>query len=376
MADFEITSPEGKKFIVSAPEGATQEQVLAYAQSQFSAKPAEETAMEKGLKLGISGAVRGATLPLEVGKRSMELLDKAAYDIGGKVTDVTGSPGAGFAANVATQAVPTVLSGGIGKLGAPALEAGAKTLMQSALKPDKVARETGRAGKAIETMLEKGISPTAGGLEKTQATVNRLETTIQQTLEQSPATVNKFEVAKNLKDAVKQVNLNLDRAKNIDDIQGAFEKFWNHAAIKNLDEIPVALANKMKQSFYKELSERAYNPAVNLAASDKAQKALAKGLRVEVGKAEPAVMPSLQEQSELINVIKVMGPQVAREGNKNIIGLGVLAPRLEQVAVWMLDRYPWFKGFMAQSLHAGKEQIPATASRVVTGGAAATQGQQ
>jgi hypothetical protein len=33
--DYEVTSPEGKKFIVTAPEGATQEQVLSYAQSQF-----------------------------------------------------------------------------------------------------------------------------------------------------------------------------------------------------------------------------------------------------------------------------------------------------------------------------------------------------
>jgi hypothetical protein len=175
---------------------------------------------------------------------------------------------------------------------------------------------------------------------------------------------------------VKQANLNLDRAKNIDDIQAAFEKFWNHAAIKDLNQIPVSLANKMKQAFYKELSERAYQTGVNLAASDKAQKALAKGLRVEVGKAEPAVVPSLKEQSELINVVKVMGPQVAREGNKNILGLGVLAPRLEQVAVWMLDRYPWFKGFLAQTMNSGKEQIPATAARVVTGAGAATQGQE
>lgn len=33
--DYEVTSPDGKKFIVSAPEGATQEQVLAYAQQNM-----------------------------------------------------------------------------------------------------------------------------------------------------------------------------------------------------------------------------------------------------------------------------------------------------------------------------------------------------
>ena len=39
MADFEITSPDGKRFVVTAPDGATQEQILSYAQSQFKPTP-------------------------------------------------------------------------------------------------------------------------------------------------------------------------------------------------------------------------------------------------------------------------------------------------------------------------------------------------
>lgn len=37
MPQYDVTSPEGKTFRVTAPEGATQDQVLAYARSQFSA---------------------------------------------------------------------------------------------------------------------------------------------------------------------------------------------------------------------------------------------------------------------------------------------------------------------------------------------------
>lgn len=40
MADFEITSPSGQVFVISAPEGATQEEVLAYAKSHM---PATDT---------------------------------------------------------------------------------------------------------------------------------------------------------------------------------------------------------------------------------------------------------------------------------------------------------------------------------------------
>jgi predicted phage tail protein len=35
MPDYEVTSPDGKKFVVTAPDGASQDQVLAYAQQQF-----------------------------------------------------------------------------------------------------------------------------------------------------------------------------------------------------------------------------------------------------------------------------------------------------------------------------------------------------
>ena len=36
MPDYEITSPDGKKFVITAPEGASQDEVLAYAKRQFS----------------------------------------------------------------------------------------------------------------------------------------------------------------------------------------------------------------------------------------------------------------------------------------------------------------------------------------------------
>jgi hypothetical protein len=41
MPTFIVTSPDGRKLRVTAPEGATQEDAIAYAQQQFSAEPAE-----------------------------------------------------------------------------------------------------------------------------------------------------------------------------------------------------------------------------------------------------------------------------------------------------------------------------------------------
>jgi hypothetical protein len=44
MPRFEITAPDGRKFEITAPEGATQDEVLAYAQANYSAIPAAKPA--------------------------------------------------------------------------------------------------------------------------------------------------------------------------------------------------------------------------------------------------------------------------------------------------------------------------------------------
>jgi soluble cytochrome b562 len=66
MATFIVTSPDGKEYEITAPEGATQEQVLAYAQQSFN-KPAEPTQrtlpQEAGRQLGLTAraAITGLT---------------------------------------------------------------------------------------------------------------------------------------------------------------------------------------------------------------------------------------------------------------------------------------------------------------------------
>ena len=45
MPSYEVTSPDGKTWEVNAPEGATQDQVLAYAKSQWSSKPKPQPAV-------------------------------------------------------------------------------------------------------------------------------------------------------------------------------------------------------------------------------------------------------------------------------------------------------------------------------------------
>jgi hypothetical protein len=69
MGKFKVTSPEGKSFEITAPDGATQEQVLSYAQQQFSQQaapqpeqPASPADMVSGSRLGRLAA--GVASPL------------------------------------------------------------------------------------------------------------------------------------------------------------------------------------------------------------------------------------------------------------------------------------------------------------------------
>jgi hypothetical protein len=66
MPRYEITSPDGRKFEITAPEGASQAEVLAYAQSNFtqSAPPIKTTALGQ-VKEGFKGLVPGAIGLLE-----------------------------------------------------------------------------------------------------------------------------------------------------------------------------------------------------------------------------------------------------------------------------------------------------------------------
>ncbi len=61
-------------------------------------------------------------IALKIAGKSGELADKAAYEAGGKVTDVTGSPEAGFATNVALQSIPAMFGSGPAKAGEIALK--------------------------------------------------------------------------------------------------------------------------------------------------------------------------------------------------------------------------------------------------------------
>lgn len=372
--------------------------------------------MLTGGPIGAMTAVGGAGL-----ERANEALTQGAYDAGGKVAEWGGklglppevSGGLGYATNVGMQAIPAFVTGtGAGKLAKPVLEAGGRKLMQSALKPNTQEMMTGKGPRAIQTMLEEGANVTAGGVEKLQTKANALGKIVDDLVSSSSETVNKNAIVKALRGTLEKFT---NQALPVSDraaISAAADEFLTkHPLVPSkipaqtipssrvesavldasgkpfanvipekiipasgTDEIPVQVAQAIKQGTYKILGDKAYGHELTQAGTD-AQKALARGLRQEIEAKIPGVAAPNAEQSRLINALQIAMRREYLSGNKNPAGLALLPHTPLAAAAFMADRSELIKSLLARLLYSGAERIPQAAAG--TGMAAATeQGQQ
>lgn len=192
MATFEITSPDGRKFEITAPEGATQEQVLAYAQSKFpqTKQPAKPETFAESVKaesknfgtvdklaIGLAGAVNDAAMRLKqmlgreltpeeqqgiVANRALREESGAATvgDIAGNVA-MTYAPAAAVTRGVATaaQTLPALARGALG-IGADAAAGGAISAATQPVLSGESATDNairGAVGSAAGSAVARGI---------------------------------------------------------------------------------------------------------------------------------------------------------------------------------------------------------------------------
>lgn len=299
---------------------------------------------------------------------------KLAYDVGGKVTDLTGSPAAGFATNVATQAIPALLSG---YRTAPAPEAAARSLteaparrlMQSAVKPTLADRSSGAARRALATMLEQNISPTASGMDKAARAASSLDDVAERAVSASPASVSVNAVGQRLQEPATQAMTQVNPQQDIEAIKSVWENFKNAPLVQGAARganaaqagaapageasIPVQLAHALKKGTYRSLGGKAYGEVGSV--STEAQKALARGLREEVAAAVPEAADSLKQEAALRNVIDVARNRVLQDANKNPMGLAALRIGDNPLSAlsFLADRSAYVKGLLARLLYQG-----------------------
>ena len=361
-AAAKVLADEIRRVRAAAPQ-TTQAKVTPSGEKSTPATAIAEEALPllRGFAMGGVTGLAGAGV-----NKSMEavgkLLERGAYEAGGAVTDVTGSPVAGAVANAATQAIPMVLGGGAGRAVEPVMRGAARSLMQSSLKPSAKDLTTGRAKQAVETMLSEGANVSESGVAKLQGRANDLQRQINEQLalanEYGP-TVSRDAVAGRAQDAINKFSKQVDPTADVAAITGTAERF--QAA--NPAQIAAQRAQELKQGTYSVLRGKYGEQG---SASVEAQKALARGLREEIERIAPEVKVLNAEESKIINALVMADRRARLEGNKNPVGLGLLANNMNAGAAFLGDRSAAFKSALARLLNARAKDVP-TATGVAVG---------
>jgi hypothetical protein len=225
---------------------------------------------------------------------------------------------------------------------------------------------SGKAARAIETMLKEGYNATPGGVAAMKSRIGDLSAEIDDAVRGSTAMINKNAVAARLQDTLKQFEKQVNPGSDLAAIERAWSEFLAHPSLAGKADMPVQLANQMKKGTYRQIGDKGFGELKS--AEKEAQKALARGLKEEVASAVPAVGPLNALEGNLINASKMAERRVLIDSNKNPLGLGALISQPWMYPVWMWDRSPLAKSLTARALYSGSEQIPAAGARAVTGG--------
>lgn len=291
--------------------------------------------------------------------------DKLAYEAGGKVTDVTGSPELGGVTNMAIQAIPSLLGMGAGKAAAPVLERGAEKLMHSALKPQGKDIVSGDAAKAIDTLLRADATVSPKGAAKIRGLISKLEGEVKVLVAGASktsteaglpaATVDKAYVASEVMKELKKFRNQVNPGADTKEILKSWDEFNKLVGSK----IPVEQAQSLKQGTYKLLSDKyAKQGTVENVPGTQAQMSMARGLRKGVEDAVPGVGNLTAQESSLINALEMAERRAGIGGNRDIGGIAWLANNPPAAAAMMADRSSAFKSWLANRLFQYRQTVP------------------
>lgn len=337
-----------------------------------------EIAGTAGVGPAIAGAARAAPIVAEAAPNLLRAIETggmsanaaraplaAAAGAGNAITRVAGGtinggvsaglvdPGQTGAGAVVGGIVPgaTKLAGTIGNaVGAGAsnaLDSTAKRLMQSAIKPTIKQLQSGDADIAVQTLLDHGINPTKGGVDKLRALIDDKNAAISNAISSSSATIPKQNVISALAEVKQKFGNQVSPTGDLAAIQGVENDFTAHPNFPGAD-IPVQAAQDMKQGTYSVLRGK-YGQVGS--AETEAQKGLARGLKDEIASAVPGVGPLNAEESRLLTTLSVAERRALMEMNKNPLGLATLAHNPLSWAAFMADKSALFKSLAARAVN-------------------------
>ena len=383
MPLFRITSPDGKTYEVTAPEGATEQDALAHVQqmhqkvvNQIQNDPISVAAREQATKpfWTFTGGMDWQP-PDPVTARGLEGMQehpwgsgapKVANEAGGYVTDALTkaglgprlSAGLGAASNAFIQGLPTLITMASSPESATSLARGpAKWLMQKAVKPSMVRNTPEEVSQAMDTMLEKNIYPTVGSMTKNAMAGRALDEKVGQILAKHPNVgISTSKAVQPARDYLAKQAFQVNPESDIAAAENAIEQFARTPA-GSRPSIPVRLAHALKKGTYQSLGSKAYGEIGT--SSVEAQKQLARGLKEGVAAAVPETVSPLAEQAARMNVNDVVMQRALTAANNNPLGLAAL--RFDDPAsaiAFLADRSAPFKAMLAHALYGlGKPNV-------------------
>lgn len=235
------------------------------------------------------------------------------------------------------------LAGETGNLISSGASKASKSLMQSALKPTLEQLRTGKAERAIQTLLDEGINPTSSGVNKLKEKIWNINDEVANRISSSNATIDTKKVLDTLTDVRGNFATQVSPSNDLNAIQGVADDFSNTHGL--LGQMPVQKAQELKQGTYKVLKGK-YGEVGS--ASTEAQKGLARGLKDEISKAVPEVAALNAKESALLNALSVSERRALMDANKNTMGLASLASNPIGWAAFMADRSAAFKSLAAR----------------------------
>jgi len=127
------------------------------------------------------------------------------------------------------------------------------------------------------------------------------------------------------------------------------------------DTMPIQKAQDVKRGTQQILSKKYGQQGT---AEVEASKSLARGLREEIAKAEPAVAPLNETDQKLIQTLDVVERRMLMDLNKNPGGLSLIAPTKTALAAFLADRSANFKALVARALFRSQAMAGNAASKV------------
>lgn len=230
---------------------------------------------------------------------------------------------------------------------------GANRLMMQAIKPAKSELKLGEGERAVKTMLEEGVNPTlhrtifGRGLDTLENKIGDLNNQISTIIQNSNGTVSKSQVIGYLDDLLEKAKHSLDWKSDTAAVQAVKDQLLEHPLATG-ENIPVQLAQKLKQGTYKSIGTKNFNEIGGY--TKEALRTGAKGLKEGIANVENVGALNAKE-GDLINALDVAESRAYQALKNNTAGIAGLANNPAQFAAMMADKSDAFKALVARMLY-------------------------